>query len=208
MSSTPHLPPCVAPSRLPLPGPVHSGCSAWPPPPPTSPCPPCCLLCHCPFLLPLPHLLPMPPRARPTRHTVQQETNRTIAASAGALKQTAELLRGCPQVRPRDWRAAGAWAEGRAKDAEHAAARAECAGSTIRWAPAQAGQWCGCPVAPGHAPSEGRPSRAGLTSRGWPAAAPAAPSCLLACVGCVVAVKAGFGTGDAGPGECHGPPSS
>uniref|UniRef100_A0A4W2C2X2 t-SNARE domain containing 1 n=1 Tax=Bos indicus x Bos taurus TaxID=30522 RepID=A0A4W2C2X2_BOBOX len=34
---------------------------------------------------------------RDSLHTVQQETNRTIAASAGALKQTAELLRGCPQ---------------------------------------------------------------------------------------------------------------
>ncbi|XP_059749287.1 t-SNARE domain-containing protein 1 isoform X2 [Bos indicus] len=36
---------------------------------------------------------------RDSLHTVQQETNRTIAASAGALKQTAELLRGCPQER-------------------------------------------------------------------------------------------------------------
>ncbi|XP_060979084.1 t-SNARE domain-containing protein 1 isoform X6 [Dama dama] len=34
---------------------------------------------------------------RDSLHTVQQETNRTIAASASALKQTAELLRGCPQ---------------------------------------------------------------------------------------------------------------
>ncbi|XP_010857118.1 PREDICTED: t-SNARE domain-containing protein 1 [Bison bison bison] len=34
---------------------------------------------------------------RDSLHTVQQETNRTIAASAGALKQTAELPRGCPQ---------------------------------------------------------------------------------------------------------------
>ncbi|XP_065758964.1 t-SNARE domain-containing protein 1 isoform X2 [Muntiacus reevesi] len=36
---------------------------------------------------------------RDSLHTVQQETNRTIAASASALKQTAELLRGCPQER-------------------------------------------------------------------------------------------------------------
>ena len=83
---------------------------------------------------------------------MQQETNRTIAASAGALKQTAELLRGCPQVRSGDWRAAGAWAEGGAKDAKHAAARADSAGATIRWAPAQAGQWCGHLVAPGTRP--------------------------------------------------------
>ncbi|XP_069456948.1 t-SNARE domain-containing protein 1 isoform X2 [Ovis canadensis] len=34
---------------------------------------------------------------RDSLHTVQQETNRTIAASASALKQTAELLRGCPR---------------------------------------------------------------------------------------------------------------
>ncbi|XP_068839427.1 t-SNARE domain-containing protein 1 isoform X6 [Capricornis sumatraensis] len=34
---------------------------------------------------------------RDSLHTVQQETNRTIAASTSALKQTAELLRGCPR---------------------------------------------------------------------------------------------------------------
>uniref|UniRef100_A0A8C2RMT2 Syntaxin N-terminal domain-containing protein n=1 Tax=Capra hircus TaxID=9925 RepID=A0A8C2RMT2_CAPHI len=34
---------------------------------------------------------------RDSLHTVQQETNRTVAASASALKQTAELLRGCPR---------------------------------------------------------------------------------------------------------------
>ncbi|XP_040117611.1 t-SNARE domain-containing protein 1 isoform X7 [Oryx dammah] len=34
---------------------------------------------------------------RDSLHTVQQETNRTIAASASTLKQTAELLRGCPR---------------------------------------------------------------------------------------------------------------
>lgn len=63
--------PRVAPSRPPLPGPVRSVSSAWLflscalPPPPTSPCPPCCLLCHRPFLLPLPHPLPLHPRASP-----------------------------------------------------------------------------------------------------------------------------------------------
>uniref|UniRef100_A0A8C3WKJ2 t-SNARE domain containing 1 n=1 Tax=Catagonus wagneri TaxID=51154 RepID=A0A8C3WKJ2_9CETA len=35
---------------------------------------------------------------RDSLHAVQQETNRTIAASTGALKQTAELLRGCPRL--------------------------------------------------------------------------------------------------------------
>ena len=44
--------------------------------------------------------------------------------------------------------------------------------------------------------------------RVWPAAAPAAPSCLWACVGCVVAAEAGLGTGGAGPGECRSPPRS
>ncbi|XP_070333011.1 t-SNARE domain-containing protein 1 isoform X8 [Odocoileus virginianus] len=34
---------------------------------------------------------------RDSLHTLQQDTNRTIAASASTLKQTAELLRGCPQ---------------------------------------------------------------------------------------------------------------
>lgn len=44
--------------------------------------------------------------------------------------------------------------------------------------------------------------------RAWPAAVPAAPSCLWACVGCAVAAEAGLGTGGAGPGECRGPPRS
>ena len=38
------------------------------------------------------------PSAR-LRHTAQQETNRTVAASASTVKQVSELLRGCSRVR-------------------------------------------------------------------------------------------------------------
>lgn len=160
---------CSLSSAPPWACPLHLLCLASPvlTPPPMSPCPPCCLLCHRPFLLPLPHPLPLHPRASPPRHTVQQETNRTIAASASALKQTAELLRGCPRVRSRGREGGGGpgrgWGEGCC-----VAARAESAGSTVCWAPVQAGQRCRCPAAPGHAPPAGRPCRAGLTERGLP----------------------------------------
>lgn len=48
-----------------------------------------------PFCIPvLPRLLPVSVPSPPS-HAAQQETNQTVVASTSALKQTAELLRGC-----------------------------------------------------------------------------------------------------------------
>ena len=55
--------------------------------------PPFCVIP--PFCCPPPVFSPL--HTHP-RHTVQQQTNHAIAASASALKQMAELLRGCPRV--------------------------------------------------------------------------------------------------------------
>lgn len=131
MSSTPHLPPPVASPCPPLPGPVcvssllsvpfplpgfsHPVRCSLPPRAPAHPAA-CCVIplscCPCPVFSPCTHRARLPPR-----HTVQQETNRTIAASASALKQTAELLRGCPQVRSRGPEGGGGlgtgWGNGR-----------------------------------------------------------------------------------------------
>lgn len=61
-----------------------------------------------PFRCPCPHFLSVSPSVRagpaptPTpswlSHVAQQGTNKTVAASASALKQMAELLRGCSRV--------------------------------------------------------------------------------------------------------------
>lgn len=51
-----------------------------------------------------------------SRHTVQQQTNHAVAASASALKQMAELLRGCSRV-------CSLGPRGGETDADHAAAR-------------------------------------------------------------------------------------
>lgn len=120
-----------------------------------------------PFPAAPPPSSPPAPSCLPPRHTVQQETNRTVAASASALKQTAELLRGCPRVRSRGLE--GGRGPGRGWGGGcRVAARAESAGSTVCWAPAQAGQRCRCLAAPGRAPPAGRPCRAGPTECGRP----------------------------------------
>lgn len=99
---------------------------------PSRHCPLSASPCFCHFSCP-PSPLPAPLLpAVPLRHTAQQETNHTIAASTSAMKQMSELLRGCSRVCfPGGWSGAGAAAGlGRTHGADY-----EGLTGTLRWAP-------------------------------------------------------------------------
>lgn len=86
----------VCPSSCPLSFLCPAPCFLGSPLPPW-PCPLCCppFRVAPPFCIPvLPRLLPVSVPSPPS-HAAQQETNQTVVASTSALKQTAELLRGC-----------------------------------------------------------------------------------------------------------------
>ncbi|KAJ8778050.1 hypothetical protein J1605_013910 [Eschrichtius robustus] len=77
------------------------------------------------------------------RHTVQQQTNHAIAASASALKQMAELLRGCSRVCSLGAEGDGARGPGWG---DRCGPRG-CSGQRSRvplFTGPQAGQWCRC----------------------------------------------------------------
>lgn len=102
----PWLPSCVSGSVFPAGSPA--------PVPSSATCDPClpapAFVCLVTSVLPGPSLWPSPPSVPPCplsslaptlaclRHTAQQETNKTIAASTSTMRQMTELLRGCSRV--------------------------------------------------------------------------------------------------------------